>query len=247
MSSFFSFIFWGTLSLSEKEDLIGVALVVIGVLGELFLEIASIWLPYNPTNFPPLETILGLKKKHLEVIFVSLVAIGVGIELYALPISLNESHIKIAELENKTEALRKQNNKLELIIKPRSFSEGQIQAGAFLLKKHAGTKVDISARSEDWESIDFARPLRGILSSAGWSVPGDVSLELMMGRSSPEGVSISTNQMSNTEAAIALNKFLNDCGFQCELVAPRSRRMVPDPGAFLITIGQKPQGMPSRQ
>jgi hypothetical protein len=106
MSAFFSLLFWKSLSLAEKEDITGVAMVAIGLLGELFLVFASFWLPYNPTNFSPLDSILGCKKKHLEMFFVSLVAIGVGLELYALPKALDESHEKIALLENKTEELR---------------------------------------------------------------------------------------------------------------------------------------------
>ena len=54
--------------------------------------------PYNPTHFPALESVFGFKKRHLEIIFGSLVAIGLSLELRALPKSLKESHNEIAVL-----------------------------------------------------------------------------------------------------------------------------------------------------
>jgi hypothetical protein len=240
MSPFLSFLFWGSLSFSEKEDLIGVAMVVIGVLGEVGVEIASIWLPYNPTNFPSLEKILGFKKKHLEIIFVSLVAIGVGLELYALPKSLNESHNKISELDNRTEALRNENLKLELIIRPRGFTQGQIEEGVALLKKYAGTKADVSAMMNDWETIGFARPLNAALAGSGWNVGNDVGFVMEQGRGAEDGVFISTNEFSNIAAATALNDFLNGCGIESRLLPPIYGRFRSSQDALYIRVGTKP-------
>jgi len=171
MLSFFSFIFWNSLSFSEKEDLIGVTIVAIGVLGEVFLEIAGIWFPYNPTNFSPLEIILGFQKKHLEIVFVSLVAIGVGLELYALPKSLNESHEQIAKLENKTEELRKQNDAFEIKLQPRRITAEQREKFIKIMSyanNFSKMPIKVFVGKSDYETDNFAEQFREMLDQSGY-------------------------------------------------------------------------------
>ena len=182
---------WESYSHWERIDLVGVLMVAVGVLGEALLVIRSIWFPYNPTNFPPLESVLGFKKKHLEIFFGILVAFGVALELRALPMSLNESHVQIAKLENKTEELRKANEQarsdnntladrldksikarieLEMAYFPRIFEPDE------QLGKYAGIKFGIAAIPNDSEAASFSWQLTTNLNNSQWEKIGSAGL-----------------------------------------------------------------------
>jgi hypothetical protein len=88
--------FISSLSRSDWLDIIGILLVAFGVFGELVLIFdvpkKLLKLPYNPTNFPPLE----LRKKWCEILCAAMVAIGLALEVAALP-----QHIEAAARLNR--------------------------------------------------------------------------------------------------------------------------------------------------
>ena len=167
--------FWVSYSNWEKVDLIGLSLVAIGVLGEAVLIVRTIWFPYNPTDFAPLESVLGFKKKYLEILFGILVAIGVALELRALPKYLNESHDKIAELQNQTAQLVSTNltlaTQLEILKTPRRISPEQREKFIRILSDpHNVSKIPIKVivGKSDSDTEYLAMQIREMLDVAGY-------------------------------------------------------------------------------
>ena len=61
-------------------------------------------------------------------------------------------------------------------VKRRSFSEEQKQSAKTFLARYSGTSVGIASAMDDAESGAFARELKELLNSCGWSVPGGRSV-----------------------------------------------------------------------
>jgi hypothetical protein len=152
----------------ERIDLIGISLVAIGVLGEIYLTIRGIWFPYNPTNFAELEKTLWLKKHSWEVIFGGLVAVGVALELGALPKSLNESHRQITSLNQSNLNL---SIELEKLRYPNTItSEQREKFIEILCEPHNASKIPILVffGGDDRATEQFAFQIQKILDEAGY-------------------------------------------------------------------------------
>jgi hypothetical protein len=99
------------------------------------------------------------------------VALGVALELRALPKSLNESHDKIAVLENKTEELRKENNILfkqlhrNALFDPDRFSDSikgrpKMDVSILFAPNDEGSwwvakKIEMGLGAANWRIVDF--------------------------------------------------------------------------------------------
>jgi len=171
-------------------DILGLSMVTIGVLGELVLRFKKF--PYNPTNFPPLETC----KKFWEVSFEALLLFGLGLELIALPISLYESQIEIAGLKKQTEQLHKENLVLELKIQDRTITPENVKDFIELTKGLTNKiYIKVIVSLEDGETERYARQIRNMLDVAGFGTNGEGIV-----RVSPRFVIENTNSIAKFSA-----------------------------------------------
>lgn len=171
-------LFWSSLSIWERLDIIGLSMVTIGVFGELIIATASIRFPYNPTNFSAHESAFGFKKRHLEILFDSILVLGLGLELWALPNSLSHSHKDIAELNDRasTNALAALELQREVfrLKNPAIITDDQRKRFiAILTNSNNVSKVHIEVivGNCDRPTEQFAFQIRKILNEAGY---GDV-------------------------------------------------------------------------
>lgn len=214
-------------------EVVAALLVAVGCVGEWYLF-------HHPAGREKRE-----KEQHrkFEARFILAVAAGVTMEFFALAHAIPEAirlELQVAQLNKETETLRIENHKLELIIKPRALTDEQAEVGIELLKKYAGTKADVTAMMDNWESIGFARRLNVILVAAKWDVGNDVGFVMEQGRGAEDGVFISTNEFSNIAAARALNDFLNGCGIESRLLPAIYGRFRSSKRTLYIRVGTKP-------
>lgn len=113
---------WGWL------DIFATLLVAIGVLGELWAFLAKV--PFNPTNFPPLES----KKKNIEKWSLIILCVGVFLEVVALPQNLSE----VAALNHQTGELVASNLQFAATV------EGFRSNNVLLEKQLAETKIQLA-------------------------------------------------------------------------------------------------------
>jgi hypothetical protein len=254
MSSFFSF--WESLSSWERADIVGLLMVAVGVLGELALRFERIKkllkFPFNPTNFSPLD----FRKNLLEIIFELLVFVGLGIEVYALPNLINESHIEIAGLNKQTEQLRndrlgleKQVNetKTQLANAEARLNESVIElknanlpmdigeqySFANALKPLAGIQVELRTVA-DGKAQQTAESLRSTFLMAGWPVINSG----LIGDIGEEGVVIGYNgDDPSLRAAHLLLKLLTDKGVPSEFAVMARVALT---NTIIVAVCQRP-------
>ena len=118
-------------------------MVLIGVAGELVLLIKKF--PFNPTSFPPIESL----KKRLEVGSVVILILGLLVELVILPHSL----LQVAGLNKEAADVRLKAAKLEQQIelaKPENQPIGSLTATVVLTEQGTNrTNVDPSKTATD--------------------------------------------------------------------------------------------------
>jgi hypothetical protein len=134
-------------------DVLGLALVVIGVFGELAVHFSKT--PFNPTNCDHHES----RKKHWEGIFTALVVIGVGLELSAWPEHVRE----ILSLKN-------ENLKLESKLAWRNIPPKTASDIIDKLKQKQKGSVIVQSDFPDVEAKTFAGQISSILKIAGYDI-----------------------------------------------------------------------------
>jgi hypothetical protein len=167
----------GSFSFWDWVDIIGLAMVTIGVLAEVAFGMVEIgfferllnkikWVkqmlsfPFNPTNFPPLE----LKKNWAEIIIDALVFLGLALELIALPISLHNSHVDIS-------ALQGENLELQLKLQPRIITLQQITNFMFLTQTFPKFPIRVEVVAMTGEATGYAWQIRKMLNQANYPPP----------------------------------------------------------------------------
>jgi hypothetical protein len=161
--AFFTSIFSPTLSSFSGWDwlsIVGPALVVIGLGGELWLVYENS--PFNPHRPPPIS-VKHFKIERASVIFVGL---GVAVELMTVPHSLME----IAELQSKNLAL-------ELKIQPRRITHEQMTNFIFLTERVKKIPIALVVAREDVEVGSFATDLRTMFSRAKFETNPDANAD----------------------------------------------------------------------
>lgn len=151
---------WSSLSAADRRDLIGLAMVTLGVAGDLI--VLTEWfkkllhIPFNPTNFGPLE----FRKVIAEIVFSALIVFGLGLELTAWP-----QHIK------EVVALQNENIKLKKEMQWRAISPQQITNFVMLTKGIPKFSVRVGTSQFNDEAFSYAVQIREMLDQAGYSTP----------------------------------------------------------------------------
>jgi hypothetical protein len=199
-------------------DLAGGLIVVVGCAGELWVllnkipehnerraTLKGLWMIISRVEslvrpicirlkIIPARTVSELKEHLLEVVFISLVACGVAMELMSLPFSLWEA-AKIGENasnanerastnELRVEELRKANDELELKMQPRTINFQQRESFAKFFHVSQRKPVWVLCSNPTRETSDFASEIRGMLNDAGLNV-GESPFPLAVGVSAP--------------------------------------------------------------
>lgn len=175
-------------SFSNWLDMAATAFVVVGVAGEIWAFIMK--LPFNPTNFPFLES----KKKSVEKWSLIILGIGVFLELTALPKNLSdvsnanriagEANERASTNELQVEGLKSNNFALEKeVIELRNpnmiTAEQREKFIEILCEPHNTSKIPIIVilGGNDRQAEKFAFQVRKILDEAGYGfVPSKYQL-----------------------------------------------------------------------
>jgi hypothetical protein len=166
-------------SIWDWSQIIGTLLVLIGVAGELVLLIKKF--RYNPTNFPPVESL----KRKLEILSVVILLAGLVLEVVALPHSL----LEVAKLERSNLELQVKLKQVRIDQMPRATKLSLAwlsESGGLptMFKTNVTGEVMIWYLPNDPEAQEFARELWIELREAGWKtigfeqpIPSDTALK----------------------------------------------------------------------
>ena len=141
-------------------SIIGPALVVAGLAGELWLIYENS--PFNPNRPPP----ISVKHFKIERRSVVLVAIGVAIELATVPHSLME----VATLNREVQEIRAKNDALELKAQDRTIKPTQIETFKRILKDTQKGPIMIGTRHADQETTRYASDILNLLKDDGFTI-----------------------------------------------------------------------------
>ncbi len=254
LSAISSFSVWDWL------QVVGTIMVLLGVAGELVAEFKRF--PFNPTRFPPLESL----KRRIEITSLIVLILGLLLEVVALPHSIVEAgnarkiaseanerastnEVHFAELTRSNlllsatiEELRSNNIAIEEQMKPRDIEE---YAPSVALRKFAGVNaVIICAACPDCsETASKIGTILGV-GLSNWHVEPAV----LTAKEVDFGVHVSkwfTNQPSSEEynkvsdACAALADELNKGGIDA-LMENSSRGTTIKFNGVLIVVGEKP-------
>lgn len=230
---------WALFSAWEWSEIVAAGFVAIGCIGEMY------WVFKKG---PPKEECLKhedfeRKRTKREQLFAVVVAIGVTIELIALPHGLIESanlQIKVETLESANLVLRSNVAILELKFRPRHLSAGsqrKLFAAVHVIPK---TIIDISLISQDAEASEFADDIATPLSKAGFSL---IKSPLIVGSGHAyKGISIGDCRSTNSQLVAAIMDLLGSDGFESDTNSANiiGWRMQDLWGAgIMISVGQK--------
>jgi hypothetical protein len=158
-----SFSGWGAI------DIFATLLVAIGVFGELWAFIMKV--PFNPTNFSPLES----KKRGVEKWSLIILGVGVFLEVIALPQNLSEVanlNRQTTELSLRVEELRKEN----VLLKARRITREQYEKFIKILKDKPKRPIVVYVEEGHFEAEAFAGEIRKMLNDAGYGFANDSGL-----------------------------------------------------------------------
>lgn len=235
--------FWGWV------EVFAAFLVTIGCTGELWIELNKLTQHIDEygknlgpgwTSLVRIDSVLRLiflrlkvkgrkiseAKEHLlERFCITLVVLGVGLELLAIPFSLWESASMALDLKSQNLTLEKQLTKAKLELarindrtSPMHIPDNRRTYGINLLSKFDATPVSIDAIADDANASIFADELAAFLRAANWSVVGTV--KGFFSGPAKTGVAIQPYGQMDIRAAASLETFLNDSGIPCTLSSP---------------------------
>jgi hypothetical protein len=146
--------FWDTL------EIVSLVIVWIGVWGEYKAE--RIKSPYNPTNFPALES----KKKKIGAIFWGILLSGLAAEAVASIFIMVVSNKEISELNN-------ENLKLQAKLQPRTINVLQMEEFKAFMGSVVKIPIKISVGQEGFDTETYAKQMRDMFTYAGFKTPPD--------------------------------------------------------------------------
>jgi hypothetical protein len=146
----------------EILEIISLVIVWVGVFGEYKAE--RMKSPYNPTNFPPLES----AKKKTEARFGRILVTGLALELVASIFVLTISNKEIAGLRQETEALRHDNELLVKTFQSRRITTQQQRDFNSFVENMPKVPVKVFMGLYDSETINFGLQVRRLLDESGY-------------------------------------------------------------------------------
>jgi hypothetical protein len=151
-----SLLFW------EFLEIVGAAIVIIGVWGEYWAERGKV--SDKPNDLMQIE----FKRKWLEGLFWRILLSGLAIELVGAIATLTLSNIEIAGLKKQTEQLHNENLVLQAKLQPRRITMEQTLNFIFLTEKIRKIPIIISVYTGSSEAETFASDLRQMFTVAGF-------------------------------------------------------------------------------
>jgi hypothetical protein len=216
-------------SIWDWSQIVGTAMVLIGVSGELFLLVKKY--PFNPTNFSPLEP----SKRKLEIISVVILLVGLMLELIALPHSLLEA----ARLNNENLKLEKQVLGLEAKLQWRTISPGASKHIINLLSTSPKNGiVRISCQGTDLEACNFAKQIYEVLTNCNFKTDFAPALSLFSNGETPAGVLVYMKDQSfPASQGVSIIEAFIAAGLP---IGPGLNPDLPDTNSVSIFVGTKP-------
>ncbi len=154
--------FLSSLSFWESLEIVASLIVLLGVSGEFYLLLGPV---HSQTACSQIES----RKRSREIMFAAVVALGVGLELLALPFSLHDTHVEAARLTRQAEELRKANLELQAQVAAR-LSPSQRDKLLDLLARASKGRLSLVAEQHDIQAAIYRSQINDVLAQSGYSV-----------------------------------------------------------------------------